>query len=158
MRTVHETEALRPSDPIPKSHPNHPHNQPTSRGRPPQHSPHSSRASSPGSSTDSDSHDPNEPRRHKKKRKSGPSPWYLPEDGFSPDEDSRPPKELVKLLKRKLAWAEQSRDELMETLEGLERRRLEGWVKKEVLLDRVLEVELGREAAAGLSLDLGVGN
>lgn len=140
MRTVHETEALRPSDPIPKSHPNHPHNQPPRR--PTARSAHSS-----PSSTDSD-----QPRRQ------GPSPWYLPEDGFSPDEDARPPRELMKLLKRKLAWAEQSRDELAGTLEALERTRREGWVKKEVLLDRVFESELGRDVAGGLSLDLGVGN
>lgn len=141
MRTVHETEALRPSDPIPKSHPNHPHNQTTPR-RPTEHSSHSS-----PSSTDSD-----QPRRV------GPSPWYLPEDGFSADEDARPPRELMKLLKRKLAWAEQSREELVATLDALERTRREGWVRKEVLLDKVFESELGRDVAGGLSLDLGVGN
>ena len=32
MRTVHETEALRPSDPVPKSHPLHPQNASGSRG------------------------------------------------------------------------------------------------------------------------------
>lgn len=150
MRTVHETEALRPSDPIPKSHPNHPHNQTpalTRRGAPPR-----SPSSPEESSTSSD--EEHQPRRHKKKR----NQWYSPEDGFDADEDNRPPKELVKLLKRKLAWAEQSRDELRATLEGLEKRRKEGWVRKEVLLDRVIEVELGKEEARGLSLDLSVGN
>lgn len=64
----------------------------------------------------------------------------------------------MKLLKRKLAWAEQSREELVATLDALERTRREGWVKKEVLLDKVFESELGRDVAGGLSLDLGVGN
>ncbi|KAH0603845.1 uncharacterized protein H6S33_007504 [Morchella sextelata] len=136
MRTVHETEALRPSDPIPKSHPNHPHNHRRDAARAPSTSPS---ASEDGSASG------------EKK-----NPWYQPEDGFDHDEDTRPPRELMRLLKRKLAWAEQSREELKGTLEGLEKRRRRGWVRKEVLLDRVIECEIGAEEAKELSLDLGV--
>lgn len=135
MRTVHETEALRPSDPIPKSHPNHPHNHRRDAARVPSTSPSASEDGSAGAEK---------------------NPWYQPEDGFDHDEDTRPPRELMRLLKRKLAWAEQSREELKGTLEGLEKRRRRGWVRKEVLLDRVIECEIGVEEAKELNLDLGV--
>ncbi|PWW75680.1 hypothetical protein C7212DRAFT_352039 [Tuber magnatum] len=144
MRTVHETEALRPSDPIPKSHPNHPQNihQPNTTAIP-----HST-ASSPSSPTSST----------KNTSKNGASKWYTSEDGFDPDEEAMAPRELVKLLKRKLAWAEQEQEELRHKLEELEKKRREGWVKKEMLLDRVLAAELGEEEAAKLSLDVPVGD
>jgi len=60
----------------------------------------------------------------------------------------------MKLLKKKLAWAEQEQEELKRNLEELEKRRREGWVKKEMLLDRVLAEELGEVEAADLSLDV----
>lgn len=58
------------------------------------------------------------------------------------------------MLKKKLAWAEQEQEELKRNLEELEKRRREGWVKKEMLLDRVLAEELGEVEAADLSLDV----
>jgi len=58
------------------------------------------------------------------------------------------------LLKKKLAWAEQEQEELKRNLEELEKRRREGWVKKEMLLDRVFAEELGEVEAADLSLDV----
>jgi len=60
----------------------------------------------------------------------------------------------MKLLKKKLAWAEQEQEELKRNLEELEKRRREGWVKKEMLLDRVFAEELGEVEAADLSLDV----
>jgi len=60
----------------------------------------------------------------------------------------------MKLLKRKLAWAEQEQEELKRNLEELEKKRREGWVKKEMLLDRVFAEELGEAEAAELSLDV----
>ncbi|KAG0134118.1 hypothetical protein HOY82DRAFT_577509 [Tuber indicum] len=140
MRTVHETEALRPSDPIPKSHPNHPQNihQPNAAA-----TSHST-ASSPSSPTSST----------KNASKNGASKWYTSEDGFDPDEEAMPPRELMRLLKKKLAWSEQEQEELKRKLEELEKKRREGWIKKEMLLDRVLAQELGEEEAAELSLDV----
>lgn len=58
------------------------------------------------------------------------------------------------MLKKKLAWAEQEQEELKRNLEELEKRRREGWVKKEMLLDRVFAEELGEVEAADLSLDV----
>jgi len=60
----------------------------------------------------------------------------------------------MKLLKRKLAWAEQEQEELKRNLEELEKKRREGWVKKEMLLDRVFAEELGEAEAVELSLDV----
>jgi hypothetical protein len=65
-----------------------------------------------------------------------------------------PPRELMRLLKKKLAWSEQEQEELKRKLEELEKKRREGWIKKEMLLDRVLAQELGEEEAAELSLDV----
>ena len=129
MRTVHETEALRPSDPVPKSHPNHPLNHP----RRLYGSTHASSALATSSN-----------RGH----------FYVPEDGYDSDEEKLPPKKLLRLLKQKQQWAEREHQELKETLEKLDKRRREAWVKKEMLLDRVLVTELGEEEARKLSLDL----
>lgn len=116
MRTVHETEALRPSDPVPKSHSNHPsHLRPLPRDRA--------------------------------------VGQYAPEDGYDSDEEKLPPKELFKLLKQKQTWAEEEQVELKETLEKLDRKRREAWIKKEMLLNKVLDLELGAEEAKKVSLD-----
>lgn len=53
-------------------------------------------------------------------------------------------------------WAEQEQEALKKSLEELERKREEGWVKKEMLLDRVLVEELGAVEASELSLDFAV--
>lgn len=129
MRTVHETEALRPSDPVPKSHPSHPLNHP----RRLYGDTHASSALASSSS--------NRDR------------FYVPEDGYDSDEEKLPPKELLRLLKRKQRWAEREHQELKEALEKLDKRRREAWIKKEMLLDRVLVTELGEEEARKLSLD-----
>jgi hypothetical protein len=126
MRTVHETEALRPSDPVPKSHPNHPSNH-TSRPR------------------------PLLPRNRAPTDTVG--VLYAPEDGYDSDEEKLPPKELFRLLRQKQAWAEEEQMELKETLEKVGRKRREAWIKKEMLLNRVLDMELGEEEARKVSLD-----
>ncbi|KAL7268755.1 hypothetical protein RUND412_008611 [Rhizina undulata] len=175
MRTVHETEALRPSDPIPKSHPNHPHNVASAAYaesvrrrrallRNLDLSTHQRRGSD-GSQTETDS-ELESYERKKRRRRDGDREikreeieeigYYQPEDGFDPDEETHPPKVLERLLKRKLAWAESQNEELREEVEMLEKRRREAWIKKEVLLERVLGEELGEDARA-LSLKKGGG-
>lgn len=124
MRTVHETEALRPSDPVPKSHPLHPHN-----------APRKARAGG-GARTD----------------RSAPA-FYGAEDGYDSDEEKLPPKELLRLLKQKQTWAEREQQDLTDALAKLEGKRKEAWVKKEMLLNRVLDMELGEEEARKVSLD-----
>jgi hypothetical protein len=130
MRTVHETEALRPSDPVPKSH--------------------SSHAAGGGGRKKEIKHEEGEEGKDEKERWNS---YYEAEDGFDTDEERLPPKELYRLLKQKQAWAEQEQEELKETLEKLSRKRREAWIKKEMLLEKVLQRELGDEEARHVSLD-----
>lgn len=60
---------------------------------------------------------------------------------------------LYTLLRKRLSWAEMEKEDLEVTLRGLERRRREAWIKKEMLLDQVLERELGKEEARKVTLD-----
>ena len=90
-----------------------------------------------------------------KKRKvqdSGEGYWDE-EEGFDEDEAKLRPKDLYRLLKQKMVWAQEEQEELKESLETLDRRRREAWVKKEMLLDRVLKTELGEEEAKKVSLE-----
>jgi len=73
---------------------------------------------------------------------------YQPEDGFDPDELRLPPKELYKLLKRKITWAEREHVELEQMKKDLEESRRQAWVKKELLLESLLVHELPKEEAA----------
>jgi len=75
------------------------------------------------------------------------------EDGYDSDEEKLPPKELLRLLKQKQTWAEKEQQDLTESLVKLEAKRREAWVKKEMLLNRVLDTELGEEDARKVSLD-----
>ncbi|KAF8422029.1 hypothetical protein EV426DRAFT_535926 [Tirmania nivea] len=184
MRTVHETEALRPSDPIPKSHPNHPQNvantayadalfrrqskaiNTSSNGdgsfrvmqlnNPITHSPSlnghpsikptiptaNSIVTKQESDSDAEENDSSIINQNKKS-------YYLPTDPFSPeDEIHRPPRELYKYLKQKLKWAQAAQDDLQRDLEMYAKRRREAWVKKELLLERCVKMELGEDVGA----------
>jgi hypothetical protein len=141
MRTVHETEALRPSDPIPKSM------QPLIKSgtrlklviKQPQAQPES-QGQSPVPKRDQPSH-PEFPNL------SGASDseqfTHLSGDfGFTPDELALSPKELWRLLRRKLHWAEEESDSLRRECEMLEAIREKEWVEKELLLNQVIENEI----------------
>jgi len=115
---------LRPSDPVPRGHPLHPQNAPG------------------GGSAG----------RSARANRSTPA-FYGVEDGYDSDEEKLPPKELLRLLKQKQTWAEKEQQDLTESLVKLEAKRREAWVKKEMLLNRVLDTELGEEDARKVSLD-----
>src|SRR5205814_4704871 len=102
MRTVHETEALRPSDPVPKSHQPPPSKPQRLKLRPPKES-QSHREDGDldedvtvYGSTDIDS--------------SGFEPYPL-NIGLSEEELAMPPQQLYRLLRRQLHWSEDDRDE-----------------------------------------------
>jgi hypothetical protein len=135
MRTVHETEALRPSDPIPKSM------QPLIKSgtrlklviKQNQGQPEPPRRDQPSfpefpnlsSTSDIDQLTP------------------LSNDlGFTPDELVYSPKELWRLLRRKLHWAEEESDALRRECEMIEAIREKEWVEKELLLDQVIKNEI----------------
>ncbi|KAK6495377.1 hypothetical protein TWF481_003400 [Arthrobotrys musiformis] len=153
MRTVHETEALRPSDPIPKSHPNHPLNISAHLHDHIEHEKedeYSSLSPSPVPPSDEDDDagaaGANGVQNGKEKKPREEINYYDPEDGFDVDESKFPPSELYKLLRRKLAWAQEEALELEAEKKMLEEKRRDAWVKKEMLLEKVIENELGDDA------------
>ena len=72
--------------------------------------------------------------------------YFSPEDGFDVDEARLPPRDLYRLLKRKIMWAEEERDMLEEEKKRLEEKRRQSWVKKELMVDKVLKFELKDDA------------
>ena len=127
MRTVHETEALRPSDPIPKSM------QPFNKMRlqpPPKL----------GEPIDGVSHPLNGVLNG-----SDAPVWtssYPAELGFTAEEEARGPKELYRLLRRQAHWAAEEGELLKKQCESLEALRRKEWHDKEVLFDQVIRNEV----------------
>lgn len=160
MRTVHETEALRPSDPVPKHHPQSgtPGPATTSSGKTPRIklklSQPSKDANHNGTDKDADLED----------SESIPVPEFGPEMGFDEHELSLPPKQLYRVLRRQIHWAEKETAELKRKWEEvLEPLRKQTWREKEAILDDVINAEIRvvgsgvaageEEASAGDALD-----
>ncbi|KAI9851814.1 MAG: hypothetical protein M1838_002672 [Thelocarpon superellum] len=147
MRTVHETEALRPSDPVPRNHSNPPPRLQRIKlilsSKPPD----------PGDEAAIEAEDddrkilgPNDvngrtPSTHAVE----PYPADLQ---LTPEESLMPPRELFRLLRRQLRWAEEERQELQAEVEALEAQRKNEWVEKELLLENVMEAELAVHTSA----------
>lgn len=129
-RTVHETESLRPSDPIPKSM---------------QTAHRISRLKmimkAPQPHMEGQIHGPmNGPAN-------GHSPpgWtssFPSELGFTPEEEERGPKELYRLLRRQVHWAEEEAESLKQSADMMEELRRKEWLEKEILLDQALKTEV----------------
>ncbi|KAJ6259035.1 hypothetical protein Dda_5931 [Drechslerella dactyloides] len=163
MRTVHETEALRPSDPIPKSHPNHPLNISAHLHDHIDHDrdddEYSSLSPSPQPQSEDDddagggSTSSNGVANGSKDKKKDDVNYYSPEDGFDLDEIKLPPKELYKLLRRKMVWTLEEKTSLEAEKKTLEDKRRRAWVKKEMALEGLISVDLGDEAKNFLATD-----
>lgn len=134
MRTVHETEALRPSDPVPKSMQSGP------AGKkfkiiiktPQSHAAGQDDAVDDGGVGDESDADMFTP---------------LTEDqGFSPKELEMPLKRLVGLCKLQLKWTEQEGEQLRQECKTWEDLYYKEWLEKEVLLDQVVRSEQSFEA------------
>ena len=143
MRTVHETEALRPSDPIPKSmHPTAKSSRLKLTIKAPQFQTGQPLGVTNGITNGND-----------------PPGWtssYPPELGFTAEEEARGSKELWRLLRRQLHWAEEESEALKRSCEVMEELRRKEWLEKEVLLDQVIKNEISwherrREVLAGLA-------
>ncbi|KAH8652791.1 hypothetical protein BGZ60DRAFT_497356 [Tricladium varicosporioides] len=129
MRTVHETEALRPSDPIPKSM------QPAKSSRlklilkaSQAHSEELQSAATNGTTNGIDS-----------------SKWtssYPPELAFTPEEEEKGAEDLWRYLRRELAWAEEEAEALKKQAEEMEAIRKREWMEKEILLNQVIKNEI----------------
>lgn len=137
MRTVHETEALRPSDPVPKSM--QPLMKPGTRLKlviKQQHEYTDGSSLSPGHSRDqtnefmsstSSEHD------H--------TTNYSSEAILTSSEIALDPRELWRLLRRQVHWAEEESDSLQRECEMIEAIRKKEWAEKEILLEQVMKNE-----------------
>lgn len=130
MRTVHETEALRPSDPIPKSL------QTSSK----QKLKLILKNMAPDQDHESSAVSPNGLKNGVEAN--GFKSSYPPELGFSEEEEARGPKELYRLLRRQIHWAEEEGDALKKECEALEELEKKEWLEKEILLDQVIKNEI----------------
>ena len=153
MRTVHETEALRPSDPVPKHHSSNPSNKfqriklkltqdkgstpasPSSHSHPPINV-----AVPPAPASDADYAHNNVIYLQDLASPNAPTMVQFPPDiDFTPEELRLPAPELFKLLRRQLRWVTQDGEELRAEAERLERHRKEEWEAKELLLENHME-------------------
>ncbi len=139
MRTVHETEALRPSDPVPKNYssippkpqrlklivnPKHP-NEPEGN----EDTEVDDDATIYNSEQDMDDH-PTAPFE------------YPPELQFTEEELAMPTNQLYRLLRRQHHWAEEESAELLDEVQALEAKKKQEWTQKELVLANVMEAEL----------------
>lgn len=146
MRTVHETEALRPSDPVPKNYtsvPPKPQRLKLILNSKPRHP-----NSPPAQNEDTDPED-NDPApiyspasdNDEPPTTSNPTP-YPPDISFTPNEASLPPQQLFRLLRRQHHWTLTDNVDLRGEVALLEQKRKEEWLAKELVLANVMEAEL----------------
>ncbi|KAI9890189.1 MAG: hypothetical protein M1814_004351 [Vezdaea aestivalis] len=146
MRTVHETEALRPSDPVPKSH---------SSSNPPSRStrlklilsakPQDYQVN--GLSTHDFEDDADIDPLQTVNGEGTKLPVAGEVDPLAID-PSLPPSQQFRILRRQLHWAEEEGKELKEQVEQLTELRKREWVKKELLINNVLEAEIRYQGKA----------
>ncbi|KAF2690990.1 hypothetical protein K458DRAFT_287341 [Lentithecium fluviatile CBS 122367] len=157
MRTVHETEALRPSDPVPKHHSSNPSNKfqriklvlseskraekGSTPASPSSHPPNS--ATVPPLSADAEYAHNNVVYMQDLASPNAPTMVQFPPDiTFTPHELSLPARDLFHLLRRQLQWATQEGEQLRTEAEALEKKRKEEWAAKELLIENVMEAEI----------------
>ncbi|KAF2463197.1 uncharacterized protein BDR25DRAFT_116034 [Lindgomyces ingoldianus] len=164
MRTVHETEALRPSDPVPKHHSSNPLNKfqrlklvlgdkarhqqdkGSTPASPSSHPPNSAgAASTQPPSTDTEYSHNNVMYMQDLASPNAPAMVQFPPDmNFTPHELSLPAPDLFRLLRRQLHWATQEGEQLRAEAEVLEKKRRDEWVAKELILENLMEAELAQ--------------
>jgi hypothetical protein len=167
MRTVHETEALRPSDPVPKHHSSNPtnnkqrlklvlnnetkklpHDKASTPGSPASHShpPNSAPVPPAAPPSDADYAHNNVVYLQDLANPSAPTMVQFPPDiDFSPEELRLPAPELFKLLRLQERWATQEGEQLRAEAEALERQRKEEWEEKELLFENFIEAQEATE-------------
>ncbi|OAF62821.1 hypothetical protein VC83_00983 [Pseudogymnoascus destructans] len=132
MRIVHETEALRPSDPTPRSI--------LPKSMQPQATKGSSRLKiiikNQGTRGSDGGQSPAPRRGH-----DGLTPLTV-DDGFTLDELALGTKELWRLLRRQAHWADEEAESLKQEIETMNEIRDKEWLEKEILLDQVINNEM----------------
>lgn len=139
MRTVHETESLRPSDPVPRNH--------SAAGTKPQRLKLIVNAKPPESELGNDEVDVDDDATIASNDDSRPesplAPFIYPPDVcFTGDELAMPADQLYKLLKRQIRWAEELSTHLKAGVTELESRQKAEWQAKELVLANLVEAEL----------------
>ncbi|GFF44261.1 pyridoxal reductase [Aspergillus lentulus] len=143
MRTVHETEALRPSDPVPKGH-----NVPASAMGTPAGTPVSKlqrirlKLSQPKDEADRLSEIANDDAVVAEDLEELELPEFGPEIEFDEHELQLRPYDLYRLLRRQIHWAEKEGQELKEEWEKIRPKRKQAWLEKETIFDDVIDAEL----------------
>ncbi|KAL8863016.1 MAG: hypothetical protein Q9178_000389 [Gyalolechia marmorata] len=156
-RTVHETDILKPSDPIPKGH--------SSNQLRPQRLKLVCNSKPPGSETNDTppSAHPNDVEEnlvpeHEEEDTTLPrtgSPSPMPEDlHFTEAELATEPYQLFRLLRRQIHWAEQQGNELGVECDALDKKRFEAFQRKELVLANMVEAELSVAAVKNQDLNL----
>lgn len=144
MRTVHETEALRPSDPVPKNHSSNPPNRNQRlkliiSARPPDEQ-HNGDDEGPDFNEESmlDTADaPESPNASEL------NPSMDQDDlKFTEEERQKGYQQLFRLLRRDVAWAEEETLELEEEVDSWKKRHKEEWLEKELALSSFMEAEV----------------
>lgn len=155
MRTVHETEALRPSDPVPKHHSSNPMNKYqrlklvlSGNKKEKSSTPASPSSHQPPTAPIPSTHDADYAHNNVVYFQDLGSPGtptmiqFPPDINFTEHELSLPAPDLFRLLRRQLHWAQEEGEELRAEAERLEKKRKEEWVAKELLFENYMEAEL----------------
>jgi hypothetical protein len=147
MRTVHETEALRPSDPVPKNYssiPPKPQRLKLIVNSKPREDSHSN------GDAEVDDDATMYTNTHAEADFLPTLPFEYPADvQFTEEELAMPPDQLWRLLRRQVYWAQEDGAELKEELEQLEAKKRKEWMEKELVLANVMEAELANAAEKG---------
>lgn len=156
MRTVHETEALRPSDPVPKHHSSNPSNKfqriklvlneskkgiekGSTPASPSSHAPTGAVAPLTG---DAEYAHNNVTYLQDLSAPDAPTMVQFPPDiNFTERELALPAPHLFRLLRQQLLWATQEGEQLRAEEKALESKRKDEWVAKELLVENVMEAE-----------------
>ena len=152
MRTVHETEALRPSDPVPRSHSQ-------AQVKPQRlklivNAKSANRVGNNGDIHKVDEASTVHPSTQPDQEAQPVAQFeYPPELQFTEDELSLPPDQLFKLFRRQVHWAEEENQELKDEIEALEAKRKEEWQAKELILANLMEAELATAHEASMDFE-----
>lgn len=155
MRTVHENEALRPTESTSKHHTAGAagSGSAATSAKPPRIKLKLSQPSKEGSH-DSEK---NELSNGSKDLNSA-IQEFGPELGFDEHELSLDPEQLCRLLRRQIHWAEQEALQLNRNWNVIEPQRKEAWKEKELIFDDVLDAELRVFKSAVSPEDFGAGS
>jgi hypothetical protein len=151
MRTVHETEALRPSDPVPKHHSSNPFNKhqklrltfkaasDSGKNNPP--SLPASPLTGPTAVDEDYEHDnvmyvPSGAGQQEYVRQ------FPPDVHFTEEELALPGATLYRVLRMQFAWASEDSEALRLEIEELDERRRREWTGKELALENLMEGEV----------------